>query len=164
MSLVSIRLAGPGDTGAIAPLFDAYRQFYDKPPDLEFAAAFVTERLTRAESVILLACHVSETPSACAASHEVIGFTQLYPTFCSVAGARIFVLYDLFVAAAARGTGAGRALMIAAHDYASEQGAVRLDLSTAKTNRDAQSLYESLGWVRDQTFYVYTKSVGAAAH
>ena len=32
----------------------------------------------------------------------LIGFTQLYPTFCSVRAAHTFVLYDLFVTPAAR--------------------------------------------------------------
>jgi ribosomal protein S18 acetylase RimI-like enzyme len=67
------------------------------------------------------------------------------------------VLYDLFVAPEARGTGAGRALMQAAEAYAASTGAARLELSTAKTNVVAQSLYESQGWARDEAFYVYNK-------
>jgi ribosomal protein S18 acetylase RimI-like enzyme len=30
-----------------------------------------------------------------------------------------------------------------------------MTLSTARTNLNAQSLYESLGWERDDEFYVY---------
>lgn len=59
--------------------------------------------------------------------------------------AKIGVLYDLFVDSAARKTGAGRALMLAAHEYAAKNGMTRLDLSTAKNNLKAQALYESLG-------------------
>jgi ribosomal protein S18 acetylase RimI-like enzyme len=36
---------------------------------------------------------------------------------------------------------------------------VRLDLTTAKNNHTAQSLYESLGWVRDEIFYAYNKQI-----
>jgi ribosomal protein S18 acetylase RimI-like enzyme len=32
-----------------------------------------------------------------------------------------------------------------------------MELSTAKSNTVAQSLYESLGWERDEAFYVYNK-------
>jgi hypothetical protein len=36
----------------VAPLFDAYRQFYGKPSDLEDARQFLFERLQRGESVV----------------------------------------------------------------------------------------------------------------
>ena len=72
---------------------------------------------------------------------------------------RTYVLYDLFVTPAARGTGAGRALMVAAEAYARAHGAARLQLQTAVTNRVGQSLYESCGWKRDDLFYVYEKSL-----
>jgi GNAT superfamily N-acetyltransferase len=72
---------------------------------------------------------------------------------------RTFVLYDLFVTPAARGTGAGRALMETAEAYARAQGAARLQLQTAKTNKIGQSLYESCGWKRDDLFYVYEKGL-----
>ena len=54
MNPFTIRRAGAGerDVGLIAPLFDSYRQFYDKPPDLELAAAFIRDRLQASESVI----------------------------------------------------------------------------------------------------------------
>ena len=68
------------------------------------------------------------------------------------------MLYDLFVSKAARGTGAGRRLMEAAEAHAAKTGAARMELSTARTNTVAQSLYESQGWVRDETFLVYGKS------
>ena len=73
--------------------------------------------------------------------------------------ARIGVLYDLFVDPSVRKSGAGKALMLAAHEYAAQHGFARLDLTTAKTNLAAQGLYESLGWVRDEVFYSYNKEV-----
>jgi ribosomal protein S18 acetylase RimI-like enzyme len=92
---------------------------------------------------------------------KLIGFCQIYPSFCSVAAAKIGVLYDLFVDNSARKTGAGRALMLAAHEYAATNGMARLDLSTAKDNLTAQALYESLGWQRDEIFYAYSKEITA---
>ena len=38
-------------------------------------------------------------------------------------------------------------------------GKARMDLNTAKTNKPAQAAYEALGWVRDEEFYAYSKSV-----
>ena len=148
MSKAITRPAEERDLPAVAVLFDAYRQFYEMPPDLPLARRYLGERFERGESVILVAE---------GAGGELIGFTQLYPAFCSVLADRTYVLYDLFVTPAARGTGAGRALMEAAEAYARAHGAARLQLQTAITNVVGQSLYESCGWKRDELFYVYEK-------
>jgi ribosomal protein S18 acetylase RimI-like enzyme len=149
---VTTRPVESRDLEAVAALFDAYRQFYEKPADLALARRYITERFQRRESVILVAEN---------AAGDIVGFTQLYPAFCSVLADRTYVLYDLFVTPSARGTGAGRALMEAAEAHARKTGAARLQLETAKTNRIGQSLYESCGWERDELFYVYSKTLGA---
>ena len=146
---ISIRQASSNDAGAIAPLFDAYRQFYEQAADLALAHEFIRSRLENKESVIFIAEEGT----------GMLGFCQLYPTFCSVAAAPIFTLYDLFVTPSARTSGAGRALMLAAESHARTSGAVRLDLTTARDNLRAQSLYESLDWVRDEVFFAYNKAV-----
>jgi ribosomal protein S18 acetylase RimI-like enzyme len=143
----TIRQATLADAPAIAALFDAYRQFYEQPADAVRALSFITQRLQRGESVILVAED---------AQHQLQGFCQLYPSFCSVAAAPIYALYDLYVSPSARKSGLGRSLLQAAHSIAKEHGMVRMDLTTAKTNLKAQSLYESLGWVRDEVFYGYS--------
>ncbi len=148
MSAVTTRLATLDDLADVAALFDQYRQFYQQPADRALATRFIGERLRNHESVIFLAAAV---PAG------TMGFCQLYPTFCSVAAARIFVLYDLFVAPAARQLGAGRALMLAAEAHARAHGSARLELSTARSNSPAQALYASLGWERDDKFCVYTR-------
>jgi ribosomal protein S18 acetylase RimI-like enzyme len=145
---INVRRATLRDLDALAPLYDAYRQFYEKPADLALARAFLQERLERDESVVFLAEDASGQP---------LGFTQLYATFCSVAAAPYMVLYDLFVASTARRRGTGQALMQAAEDYAREKGYSRLELQTARTNHRAQALYEARGWARDEAFFVYAK-------
>lgn len=150
MSTIATRLSTQRDLAAVAALFDAYRQFYGKAPDLPLATDFIRERMQRRESVVLVAERQG---------HGIVGFSQIYPTFCSVAAARIGVLYDLFVEPGSRKLGAGRALMRAAESHAAGSGLARLELSTARTNLAAQSLYESLGWVRDEAFQVYTKAL-----
>jgi ribosomal protein S18 acetylase RimI-like enzyme len=50
-------------------------------------------------------------------------------------------------------------LLKAAEARAAADGKARMDLTTAKTNNAAQSLYESLGWVRDEVFYSYSLGV-----
>lgn len=150
MTAIQTRTATIDDLDVIAPLFDAYRQFYEQEPDPVLARRFIGDRLRNGESVILLASDEDQ---------EVIGFCQLYPTFCSVEARPIYVLYDLFVTPAARLSGAGRALLQAAERLAAKNGKARMDLATAKTNKAAQAAYESLGWVRDEVFYTYNKRV-----
>lgn len=147
-TMISTRHATLDDLDAVASLFDAYRQFYRQPADLSLARRFIHERLARNESVLIVAENEAKA---------VVGFCQLYPTFCSVRAAPTYTLYDLFVTPQARGTGAGRALMLAAEAHAEHAGVARMDLSTARDNTVAQSLYESLRWVRDEVFYVYNK-------
>ncbi|HSH71855.1 MAG TPA: GNAT family N-acetyltransferase [Methylophilaceae bacterium] len=148
--MTTIRLARPDDLSQLAALFNAYRVFYEQPSDITLAGQFISERLENKDSAILVVVN-SEL--------KLIGFCQIYPSFCSVIAAKIGVLYDLFVDPSVRKSGAGKALMLAAHEYAAEHSFSRLDLTTAKTNLTAQGLYESLGWVRDEVFYSYSKEV-----
>lgn len=127
------------DLDTLAPLFDAYRAFYRQACNLALARSFLEQRLQHGESVIFLARDAG----------RALGFTQLYPAFSSVSARRIWILNDLFVAAAARQRGTARALMSAARAYAIETGALRLVLETAEDNHPAQALYESLGYVRE---------------
>ncbi|HEY1389442.1 MAG TPA: GNAT family N-acetyltransferase [Ktedonobacterales bacterium] len=150
MTTVQVTRATVDDIETVAPLFDAYRQFYQQPGDLDGALAFLAERLERDESVIFLALFDDGAPA---------GFTQLYPIFSSTSMQRAWLLNDLFVAPAARRAGVGRALLERAHAFARETNSKELMLQTAVDNLPAQRLYESLGWQRDNDFYVYMLTV-----
>ena len=131
----------------VAPLFDAYRQFYEQPADPALARAFIGARLERNESIVFLAER----------DGRPVDFVQLYPLFSSTAARprRLWLLNDLYVAPEARGGGVARALMLRARQLAEETDAVGLELATAHTNLPAQRLYESLGWRRDEKFPRY---------
>jgi ribosomal protein S18 acetylase RimI-like enzyme len=146
MGAVSVRRATVDDAEAIGVLFDEYRQFYEQPPDRAAASDFIRERLRRGESIVLVAGS-NDQPMG--------GFCQIYPTFCSVAAAPIFVLYDLYVRRDARRSGIAKALLLAARDAAVSAKVVRMDLQTARTNGPARALYESLGWELDSNFDTY---------
>ncbi len=149
-----IRLATLADAARIAPLFDAYRQFYQQAPDLPLARNFITERLQANQSEILLA----ELNNG-----EAAGFCQLYPSFCSILAAPVYVLYDLYVAPTARRLGLGAALLEAAEQHARTNGYARLDLTTARTNLPAQALYQAQGWTLDAVYIAYSKQTGCHA-
>ena len=150
MPIIHTRTATLADLETVATIFDAYRQFYEQPADLALATMFIHDRLQENQSVILLAFSESQ---------KTLGFCQLYPTFCSVEASPIYSLYDLFVIPEARRSGTGKALLQAAEKHAAKNGMVRLDLTTAKTNVSAQSLYESHRWIKDEVFYAYSKRV-----
>jgi len=146
--MVGIRIvrAGPNELEDVVPLFDEYRKFYGAGSDHAAARAFLTARTERDESVIFLAY---------ARPQEPVGFTQLYPSFSSVSLKRLWILNDLFVRSDIRRGGVGRALLERARQHAAESGAKGLILSTAVTNKPAQTLYESCGWRRDDEFFQY---------
>lgn len=145
MNHIITRQANIVDLDFIAPLFDTYRQFYSKAPDLVGARCFISDRISLNESVIFLAFQ----------DDQALGFTQLYPSFSSVSMAKVFVLNDLYVTAAGRGQGVGTTLLNAAAEHAKSVGAIRLNLNTDIHNTTAQSVYEAAGWVRDQHYYMY---------
>ena len=146
MSII-VRQATIHDLDLVAPLFDAYRQFYAQPADLALARRFLEERFRHAESVVLLALND--------ATGEGVGFTQLYPLFSSVRATRRYLLNDLFVTPEKRRFGVAAALLHAATAHARAMGMAGMSLSTANDNLPAQRLYESMGYQLDSGFREY---------
>lgn len=143
---IQVTIATEADIDSVAPMYDAYRAFYGAVPDAEGARRFLRERISREESIVLLA----------RASREPVGFLQIYPSFSSVAMRPILVVNDLFVRPEARRRGVGFLLLEEAKRQARDRGAVRLTLSTQVTNETAQALYRANGWVRQDDFFVFT--------
>ena len=143
---MKILRAGIKHVDELAGLFNQYRVFYKKKPNVEACRCFLAERLENNQSIVF---------AAQASEGNLVGFTQLYQSYCSVELKPLVYLYDLFVEPSARRSGAAHALMEAARLYAVKQGADRLQLETAMDNVSAQALYEKLGYRRDTEFYTY---------
>ncbi len=141
---IEARTASIADINELARLFDEYRVFYGRKSDIDLARLFLTERIQKKESTIFVA---SNNDNACC------GFTQLFPSFSSVAAKRVWILNDLYVEWAARRKGVGRLLMDKAREFAIETESRGLSLETAKTNVGAQALYESLGYKKNTEFF-----------
>lgn len=139
--------AGAAEVAAVAPLFAAYREFYDETLDVEACAAFLTERIERNESIVLLALDEGEGD----------GFVQVYPAFSSTALAPIWILNDLYVTETARGSGVVDLLLETTAELAREAGCVAVELATRHTNVRAQSVYARHGYVLDEEFLHYEK-------
>lgn len=134
----------------VSKLFDAYRRFYGQESNPAAARRFIEERL-----------HKGDAHLVCVVTDEgVAGFAQLYPTLDSIALARSWILHDLFVAPAFRRRGIARMLLHTARDLGIRTNASLITLSTAINNTNAQALYESEGWIRDDHYYTYDLKPG----
>jgi GNAT superfamily N-acetyltransferase len=110
----AVRQATVLDIDLLGPLFDGYRRFYRQPSEPGRIRRFLLDRFEHNQSVIFVAEQ----------NGTAVGFTQLYPSFSSAVLARIYILNDLFVDAAARRSGASTALLGAAADFARRVGAL----------------------------------------
>ena len=130
------------DVGA---LFDLYRQFYKYKTNLKASTKYIKDRINQNESFIFI-CFYKKEPA---------GFVQLYETFDSLNINKKLILYDLYVDKKYRKNGIGRKLMDKAKKLAKFKKIQNIELSTAKNNKKAQSLYESLDYKRDKEYYNY---------
>jgi len=83
-----------------------------------------------------------------------VGFALFFPNYSTWEGSPGLYLEDLFVTEAARGTGAGRALLVALARIAHERGWARLDLSVLDWN-PARAFYEALGMAHQDEWLPY---------
>jgi len=147
---ISVKRATLENLDEISELFNSYRVFYEQDSNMELAATFISERMKNKESVIFYASNENG---------KALGFTQLYPTFSSVSARSFWILCDLYVSSSARRLGVGKKLMEAARIFAIENGSKGISLETAKSNVNAQALYESLGYKRNPDVYNYFLSL-----
>ena len=129
-------------------LFNKYRVFYKQETDIETAKKFIQARLDNNESAIFVAL----------SGAIPVGFTQLYPAYSSVRAVKNWILNDLYVEAAYRKEGIGEKLIKTAMDFAKQNDAKFVELSTAVDNYNAQSLYEQIGFQKqppETDFFTY---------
>ncbi|WKB50627.1 GNAT family N-acetyltransferase [Eleftheria terrae] len=131
-----------------AELFDNYRIFYEQASDPEGARAFIQANIEHDRSQIFLLLDDSG---------RAVAFSQLYPSYCSIAMKPFYYLSDLYVDKSARRHGYAKKLMEYLILYFGERAIQRLTLETATTNHAAQRLYESLGYEKEQVFITYHK-------
>lgn len=131
-------------------LFNEYRKFYNQESDIKKSTSFLQDRINNNESEIFL-CLNEE--------NQAVGFMQLYKSFSSVGLRKIYILNDLYVEDKSRGKGVGRFLIDEAKKFAIENQVTKITLTTAKTNKVAQNLYENEGYVKDNEYLVYNLEI-----
>jgi ribosomal protein S18 acetylase RimI-like enzyme len=130
-----VRRAGLADCGAIGRLLhDFNREFDDPTPGAEWLAERVGQLLAGGQFTVLV---MGDGPDG-------LVVLRFRPSIWTAA-LECYVA-ELYVAAARRGCGLGRALMKAAIEHARLAGADYMDLGTGETDVAARALYESLGF------------------
>ena len=144
---MKIRRGHIDDIESIAQLFDDYRVWYRKDPDIEQAISFLTDRLNYNESVI----YVADLDGTLA------GFTQLYPIFSSTRMKRMWLLNDLYVNENYRQQGIAKALIEKAKKLSNQTLSAGILLETEQSNEIGNHLYPSLGFKKEENnFYFWS--------
>ncbi len=154
VSNITIKQIGLTEADLMVGLFNQYRIFYKQFSDIGMAKAFIEARLANNESIIFVAM----------SGDEPVGFTQLYPKYSSAKLSKNWILNDLFVAMAYRKQGVAKKLIDAAMDFAKKQGSTFLQLETGVDNYPAQSLYEAIGFEKqenDEEFILYKIAINS---
>ena len=139
----------------VVGLFDEYRRYFSRPPDLEACRVFLADRLEKRDSAIFFASEGSGS------FQRALGFMQLYPMFSSLPLQRIWILSDLYVIPGCRRHGIARALHERARQLAAETRASGIALAAGRENSAALRLFEALGYQRQGTEHHYYLSLDA---
>jgi GNAT superfamily N-acetyltransferase len=144
MSTLEVRPARPDDERAWRALWDGYCEFYETEVPSEVTAATWRRLLEPAEPIEALVVEHGG---------EVAGFVNyvLHPSTWGTA--ETCYLEDLFVSPAARGSGAGRALIEAVLERARSHGWDKVYWHTRQDNSRARALYDSFAQADDFVRY-----------
>ena len=106
---------------------------YKKPSSPAKYKEYLSERIENDEATVFIAYDDTNHP---------VGFSLNYHTFSS----------------SHRKKGIGNVLISSSLNLAKEIGALRVDLSTAKDNVTAQTLYEKIGFKKNTEYFSYSLS------
>ena len=135
MAALDIRPLPEGDRSAWEPLWAGYLTFYRASVEPEVTATTWARLMDPAEPMHVLGCFEG------AALIGIVHFIFHRSTWTS---GDYCYLQDLFTAEAARGRGAGRALIEAVYRKAGQAGASRVYWLTHETNAAARGLYDQV--------------------
>jgi GNAT superfamily N-acetyltransferase len=140
---VTIDVAGEADLDDLLPLMRGYCDFYEVSPSDDALLEM---------SRTLIADPALEGVQFIARNHDgtAIGFATVFWLWSTLSASRVGLMNDLFVTAAARGTGAADALIEACRAACRERGATKLTWQTAKDNARAQTVYDRVGGTREE--------------
>ena len=137
--MIQVSAAKEDDKAAWLPLWQGYLDFYaqDLPPDI---TDLTFQRALDPHEPVFL---VLARDGACDGG-RVVGFATFVLHRSTWARTHYLYLEDLFVAEAARGTGAGRALAEHVIETGRQNGCERVYWVTQETNKVARMVYDKL--------------------
>ncbi|MCY0389697.1 GNAT family N-acetyltransferase [Robbsia sp. Bb-Pol-6] len=145
---ILIRPVERRDLAAWRVLWDGYNAFYGRSGETALSEETVLTTWTRFfDGYEPVHCLIAESGG------RVVGLAHYLFHRSTIRIGPSCYLQDLFVADAARGAGAGRALLEAASAQAKAGGAVRLYWQTRNTNAAAMRLYASVADPSDAVTY-----------
>ena len=136
---LAIRPAAPADAGIILRFVRELADYEREPDAVEATEAMLAEALfgDRPDAEALIA-EIDAVP---------IGFALFFHNFSTWKGKRGIYLEDLYVTPAARGSGAGKALLRRIARLAVERGCARFEWSVLDWNTPAIDFYRAMGAV-----------------
>ena len=134
---LSVRPAVPADVPAILRCIRALAT-YEREPDAVLATEATLHRTFFADGAQVFG-HVAELDGA------VVGIAVWFLNYSTWTGRPGLYLEDLFVDDAARGAGAGRALLRALAAEAKARGCARIDWAVLDWNEPAMDFYRAIG-------------------
>ena len=153
--MIQVRPATPADVSVILRFVRELAAFEREP-----------DAVTATESV-LAAALFGESPAAEAVlaerEGEPVGFALFFHNFSTWEGRRGLYLEDLYVTPAARGQGAGAALLRHLAALAVARGCARFEWSVLDWNEDAIAFYRAMGAVGQEEWTVQRVSGAALA-
>ena len=136
MSPIAVRPLRPADREAWRALYRGYGDFYARPKsDADLDALWARTQGPDAEIEVFVATDAGDRP---------IGLAHVREFAWPLAGTTGLYLDDLFVDPAARGAGAGRALLAHLRVLAHERGLGVVRWITREDNATARALYDTV--------------------
>jgi ribosomal protein S18 acetylase RimI-like enzyme len=134
---VSIEPITEGQFEGLLPMIAAYQGFYEAEDiRTERNRRFFRRFIAPSDEGMLIAARRGD---------ELVGYACLYWHFSSTRAVETVLMNDLYVDAAERGRGIGRALIDATAEVARARGADLVEWTTRPDNETAQRLYDSTG-------------------
>jgi GNAT superfamily N-acetyltransferase len=142
-----IRRARPDDVPAIVGLVHGLAQYERAPDECRLTAEQLETALFGGAPAVF--CHVAELEG------EVVGCALWFLNFSTWRGVHGIYLEDLFVSPDHRGSGLGKALLIALAQECVAHGYERLEWSVLDWNTPAIDFYKSLGALPQDEWTTY---------
>ncbi len=139
---IEIYRATAADLGALVPLFNAYRKFFNAQADPNASLGFLESRLRDGDVVVFMA----------RGDGKACGFILLYPLWSSWYCRRIWFLSDLYVAQGQREHGIGKLLVERVKAFAAETDAGSVMVELPHSEPHLVDFYDRLGFHRDTVF------------